>query len=59
MRKNQRARAPVLLCSSMDPGPLKKLADEHGAVAYVSKSAGRMEFVETVERALSRLREAQ
>jgi DNA-binding NtrC family response regulator len=59
MRKNQRARAPVIFCSSMDPGPLKKLAVEHHAVGFVSKSAGRAEFIQTVERALAPLSEAQ
>ena len=59
MRKNQRTRAPVIFCSSMDPAPLKKLAAEHRAVGSVSKSAGRTEFIQTVERALAPLSEAQ
>jgi CheY-like chemotaxis protein len=59
MRRNPRARAPVVFCSSMDPGPLGKLAAEHRAVGFVSKSASREEFIETIQRALVPVAEAQ
>jgi DNA-binding NarL/FixJ family response regulator len=57
MRRSVRCRAAVVLCSSMDPGPLKELAEEHRAAGYVSKSADRAEFIDTIERVLKRSKE--
>jgi CheY-like chemotaxis protein len=54
MRRSVRCRACVVLCSSMDPGPLKQLAEEHHAAGYVSKSAERAEFIDVIRRALER-----
>ncbi len=54
MRKNTgRPDLRVLLFSSMDPGPLSRLATEHGAVGWVTKSASRDEFLAAVQKALS------
>jgi CheY-like chemotaxis protein len=46
------AQTRVLLCSSMDPGPLARIAEERGANGSVSKSVGRAEFLRAVEQAL-------
>jgi DNA-binding response OmpR family regulator len=54
LRKNWQVRASILLCSSMDPGPLAELAKEYGADGHVSKSAGRDEFLRAVEATLRR-----
>jgi two-component system KDP operon response regulator KdpE len=54
LRKNWQCRAAILLCSSMDPGPLAELAREYGADGHVSKSAGRDEFIRAVEATLQR-----
>lgn len=53
MRQNRTvAHARVILCSSMDPGPLKALAEEHRADGFVPKSAERHELLAVVERVL-------
>ena len=53
MRQNQTvARAKVIFYSSMDPGPLRALAEEHRADGFVPKSAERHELLATVERVL-------
>jgi DNA-binding response OmpR family regulator len=53
MRQNRTvAEVKVIFCSSMDPGPLKALADEHNADGFVPKSAERQELLATVERVL-------
>jgi len=53
MRQNKTvARAKVIFCSSMDPGPLKALAEEHRADGFVPKGAERHELLATVERVL-------
>lgn len=57
MRRSARCRASVVLCSSMDPGPLKELADEHRAAGYISKSVDRAEFIGAIERVLKRSKE--
>jgi DNA-binding NtrC family response regulator len=59
MRRSARCRALVVLCSSMDPGPLKELAEEHRAAGYISKSADRAEFIDTIERVLKRSKEVR
>jgi two-component system competent response regulator ComA len=43
----------VLLCSSMDPGPLARVAEERGANGSISKAVGRAEFLRAVEQALA------
>jgi DNA-binding NarL/FixJ family response regulator len=51
-KKNQRARSAVVFCSSMDPTPLARLALEHGADGFISKSAGREAFLRTIDSVL-------
>jgi len=53
MRKNDRVRADVIFCSSMDAAPLERLAREHHAAGAISKSAERHEFIALVSRVLS------
>lgn len=43
----------VMLVSSMDSEPLGKLAREHGADGFVSKSTNRVDFVSRVEALLT------
>ena len=53
MRQNKAvAHAKIIFCSSMDPGPLKALAEEHRAEGFVPKGAERHELLATVERVL-------
>ena len=53
MRQNRAvAHTKVIFCSSMDPGPLKALAEEHRADGFVPKSAERHELLATVARVL-------
>lgn len=53
MRQNRAvARVKVVLCSSMDAGPLKALAEEHHADGFIPKSAERQELVATIQRVL-------
>jgi two-component system response regulator RegX3 len=53
MRQNQvMSKAKVIFCSSMDPGPLKTLAEEHRADGYVPKSAERKELLAVVAHVL-------
>ena len=53
MRNNQTvAHAKFIFCSSMDPAPLKALAEEHRADGFVPKSAERHELLATVARVL-------
>jgi two-component system KDP operon response regulator KdpE len=54
LRKNWQCRAAILLCSSMDPASLAELAREYAADGYVSKSAGRDEFIRAIEAVLRR-----
>ena len=56
MRKSQVANAPILFCSSMDPAPLRKLAEEHRVAGFIPKSVDRAEFLATVQRALASAR---
>lgn len=54
MRQNRSvAHAKVVFCSSMDPGPLQTLAQEHHADAFVPKSAERQELLAVVTRVLA------
>src|SRR5689334_19497839 len=54
MRQNKAvSHTKVVFCSSMDPGPLKALAEEHEADGFVPKSADRKELLTVVERVLS------
>jgi CheY-like chemotaxis protein len=48
------AHTRVLLCSSMDPAPLARVAEEHGANGAISKAAGRFEFLQAVDQALAK-----
>jgi PleD family two-component response regulator len=53
IRKSTAASATrVLLCSSMDSGPLARVAEERGANGSISKAAGRAEFLRAVEQAM-------
>ena|ERR1051325_4406856 len=52
MRKRNKARVPVMFYSSMDTGLLAKLAEEHRANGFISKSATREQFIEAVSRLL-------
>jgi DNA-binding response OmpR family regulator len=53
MRQNRAvAQAKVIFYSSMDPAPLKALAEEHRADGFVPKAAERHELLATVERVL-------
>ena len=53
MRQNRAvAHAKIIFCSSMDPGPLKALAEEHQADGFVPKGAERHELLSTVARVL-------
>ena len=42
----------VIFCSSMDPGPLRELAERHRADGYLPKSAQRHELVGLVANLL-------
>jgi CheY-like chemotaxis protein len=54
MRQNRAvAHTKVIFCSSMDPAPLKALAEEHQAEGFVPKSAERHELLATVARVLA------
>jgi two-component system cell cycle sensor histidine kinase/response regulator CckA len=52
MRKSQVECAPIVFCSSMDPAPLRKLAEDHRAAGFIPKSVDRAEFLGAVQRAL-------
>ena len=55
MRQNRSvALARVIFYSSMDPGPLRALAEEHEADGFVTKSAERQDLLDTVARVLGR-----
>ena len=47
------ANTRVLLCSSTDPGPLARIAEECGANGSISKAAGRAEFLRAIDEALA------
>ena len=55
-KKNARSGVAVVFCSSMDPEPLARLADQHQADGFISKSSDRSEFLEAVNAILSRRR---
>ena len=42
----------VIFCSSMDPEPLRELAERHGADGHIAKSADRNDFIACIERVL-------
>ena len=53
MRQNANTRrAKIVFCSSMDPGPLMALAQEHRADGFIPKSAERHELLAVVARVL-------
>ena len=53
MRQNRAlGRAKVVFCSSMDPGPLRALADEHQADGFIPKAAERHELLAVVSQVL-------
>jgi CheY-like chemotaxis protein len=51
-RTSPALRTRILLCSSMDPGPLARIADERGADGSITKAAGRVEFLRAVSQVL-------
>ncbi len=54
MRRDGIRRPRVLLCSSMDPAPLRDLAVKIHADGWVTKSAGRLQLLARVDQLLSR-----
>jgi DNA-binding response OmpR family regulator len=46
------SRQKVIFCSSMDPEPLRELAERHRADGWVPKSAARQELLDCVDRVL-------
>ena len=56
MRKDATRRPRVILCSSMDAGPLEELARRHQADGSIPKAGGRRDLLEHVASVLARPR---